>query len=433
MGPLHGGDGAVMRPAVAAVFACLALHALAGAARAHAFSDRERFNQAASQGGGDDRLFTGAPRDGYACNVCHLGAEEPTVFVSGLPITGYVPGQTYDVEIAWTNATVSHALHVEIMDPDTGRAAGRVVLLDAAAVDARGRCGSLAGEDRADYLLQVNNRQILGVEGCGASSLRFRFTAPDSPSVVFAGSVVRAGEPKASPFGDGVMNLTRVVPRVGEPSRATSSCAVHAARGEQRAHWLWALALLTALLRARVRTRRNEKLHKPTLAQRIDICGASTLLLLSFGLGACEFTVRSGDGLVSDELRSSHQFGTLAPSADGMFGDAGMKLLSCNNPALFIQQVLPRFVERCVECHDGTKLKASFAFYLGDVTSTEPVEQKRACDLTLTTGAVADRLQSPILIEVDPARPDVEHEFKYENAASFSAYREAVMAWLMTE
>jgi hypothetical protein len=237
-----------------AAFSLVALLCAAPAARVRAFSDIERFPQSVQEGGGGGRLFTGSPADGYACNVCHLGGEEPSVIVYGLPIDGYVPGQIYDVEVAWNNAAGSHALHLEIVNEFTKRAAGRVALIDPATIDARGRCGSLPNEKPADYILEGEGRQILGSQGCGASSLRFRFMAPDLPQIVFAGSVVRAGEPQASPNGDGVQNLNRVLRRAGEPNQAASSCALTAAGPSGAGLWCGVLLMLAlALLLSRAR------------------------------------------------------------------------------------------------------------------------------------------------------------------------------------
>lgn len=236
------------------LWTAFALCALAGAvpaAKVRAFSDIERFPQSVQQGGGGGRLFTGSPADGYACNVCHLGGEEPSVVVYGLPIDGYVPGQTYDVEVAWNNAAGAHALHLEIVDEATKRAAGRVALIDPATIDARGRCGSLPQEDPADYILEGEGRQIIGTQGCGASSVRFRFTAPNLPQVIFAGSVVRSGMPRASPAGDGVQNLNRVLRRVGEPNQAASSCALSAKASAGAGVWCGLLCALAAALRLR--------------------------------------------------------------------------------------------------------------------------------------------------------------------------------------
>lgn len=239
----------------------LVLCTLAGTGSAHAFSDKERFQLPAREGGGDDRLFTGSPKDAFTCSVCHSGGEAPSVVVYGLPLAGYVPGQVYDVEIAWQSVSALHALHVEIVDQETGRAAGNVALLDAAAVEERARCGSLPAEDRADYLLVENSRQVLGVEGCGASSLRFRFTAPDLPQVVFAGSVVRSGEPKASPAGDGVQNLTRSLRRQGAPEQLVNSgCAASTPRSERAGYQSLLFGLLAIVAGMRARRRRYRKL-----------------------------------------------------------------------------------------------------------------------------------------------------------------------------
>jgi hypothetical protein len=232
-----------------AVFALCALLCVAPAASVRAFSDIERFPRSVQEGGGGGRLFTGSPADGYACSVCHLGGEEPSVIVYGLPIDGYVPGQTYDVEVAWNNVAGSHALHLEIVDEATKRGAGRVSLIDPATIDARGRCGSLPNEKPADYILEGEGRQIIGSQGCGASSVRFRFTAPNVPEIVFAGSVVRAGEPQASPEGDGVQNLNRVLRRAGEPNQAASTCALTAARRSGAGLWCGVLLMLALALR----------------------------------------------------------------------------------------------------------------------------------------------------------------------------------------
>ena len=111
------------------------------------------------------------------------------------------------------------------------------------------------------------------------------------------------------------------------------------------------------------------------------------------------------------------------------------KLIPCKNQALFVQHALPHLIERCVECHDGTKLKGSIKFFLGrDADSTLPDDQAFACSVTLSSGVTLEnRLQSKIFTESDPSRPDVEHEFKFPDPASFAVYRDAVMIWLQTE
>lgn len=228
-----------------------ALAWLAPALRARAFSDMERFVARVEEGGGGGRLFTGSPADGYACNVCHGGGPEPDVAVYGLPTEGYVPGQVYDIELVWDGAAGLHAMHVEIVNEVTGRAAGAVAQVDPATLDARGRCRSQQAEP-ADYALEAPGRQILGVQACGATSLRFRFAAPNLPQIVFAGSVVLSNS-DATANGDGVQNLGRVLRRAGEPSPAESGCALRGAGRRGGGAWLALLLLLGAALRMRAR------------------------------------------------------------------------------------------------------------------------------------------------------------------------------------
>jgi hypothetical protein len=155
--------------------------------------------------------------------------------------------------------------------------------------------------------------------------------------------------------------------------------------------------------------------------------------LLSVGVGACALSDRPDDGLVNEEPSSGHQFGSVASSSEPVPGLVPGQLMACKNPGLFAQHVLPHFIQRCVECHDGTKLKASFALYLADAASPDVADQKSDCDLTLTSAvSLQERMQSTVLVEVDPARPDLEHDFKYD-PAGFALYREAVMMWLIAE
>ena len=223
-------------------------------AGARAFSDLERYSMPSMEGGGGGRFFTGSPIDGYACGVCHQGGQEPNVIVYGLPIEGYVPGQTYDVEIAWDNPQLYHSLHLEFIDPVGRGPAGGLALLGKTLADAASRCGLKPDEEVAEFFYTGDGRQILGVEACGAAHLRFRFTAPDLPEVVFAGSVVRSNS-SVSPDGDGVHNLNRVLRRVGEPNQATSKCSFGAADARDGGLAWGLLGLLAALLARRARRR----------------------------------------------------------------------------------------------------------------------------------------------------------------------------------
>ena len=67
-------------------------------------------------GGGGGRVFTGAPRDGLDCSVCHRGGAAPTLELKGGPGEVYVPGATYQFELNW--AAGQHVgLAAEAADP----------------------------------------------------------------------------------------------------------------------------------------------------------------------------------------------------------------------------------------------------------------------------------------------------------------------------
>lgn len=156
------------------------------------------------------------------------------------------------------------------------------------------------------------------------------------------------------------------------------------------------------------------------------------LVLCCVAHTSCSLQPRGGDGLVTDSDIDSYEFGEAdAPSVDG---SAEASLRSCINVATFEEQVTPYFVEHCVECHDGTKLKAALGLDMFEARSSEPDAQQYTCDITLTLGLNGDDLlESTIFTEVDPDRTEVEHEFKFPDAESFEEYRDAVLIWAETE
>lgn len=162
---------------------------------------------------------------------------------------------------------------------------------------------------------------------------------------------------------------------------------------------------------------------------------SSFLLICGFAASACVLNTRPGDGLASDGVSQAYEFGTATPSG-GAANSGGLDkdVTPCKNVALFTQQVQPQFVQYCVECHDGTKRKAAVALFMGSAKSTALEDQQLTCGITLTYGVkLDDRLQSTVFTESDPDRPDLEHDFKFPDAASFTMYRDAVMIWLQTE
>jgi len=195
---------------------------LAPAAQAHAFSDQDRFADSPERGGGGGRYFTGSPADGFGCGVCHTGASAPRLEVRGLP-EDFLAGTTYDIAVSWDNPAWTHGVALELV---TGEklAAGTLALPDDAAISAAERCKSLQSERPAAALHATNGRQVLTVENCGSSLVRFRWTAPEASEVTFAAGVVRS-DASATPEGDGVSEVSRALLPVGA-TRDAGGCGV---------------------------------------------------------------------------------------------------------------------------------------------------------------------------------------------------------------
>jgi hypothetical protein len=200
--------------------------ALLAPSRGRAFSDYELFSLPPLEGGGGGRYFTGSSSDGYGCAVCHLGGITPIVQLRGLPEREYVPGMSYDVEITWRFPVIKHALNLELVTPQ-GAAGGTITLPEEATLALDERCDIAHGNRPASVIIPESApRQVLSVNACGAQRVRFRFTAPADPQLMFAASIVRSDDSE-KPEGDGVTELRRVLYRQGFAlSRSAASCSV---------------------------------------------------------------------------------------------------------------------------------------------------------------------------------------------------------------
>lgn len=221
---------------------------------AHAFNTAEKFGQAAIQGGGGGRYFTGSLRDGYNCAVCHRGAEAPNVSITGLPEDGYLPGETYDLEIVLPDAAVTSSV-VELADAE-GQMMGTMGLSAAPGVDEV--CAAIAGEEPTLAATQVNlpeGREVVAMDACGARRLRLSWTAPAEPQgVVWFHAAVVAGNGEADTEGDGVRVYSRVIPVQGGSATSAEVEAGCSAGGRSGSG---ALVLLAAAFIAARRRRRR--------------------------------------------------------------------------------------------------------------------------------------------------------------------------------
>ncbi len=217
---------------------------LIATSQASAFSDRVRFADNPAKGGGGGRYFTGSPADGFGCSVCHQGASAPKLQVRGLP-DNFLAGATYDVELAWDNPALSHGIALELVTGEN-LAAGTLALPDDAAITAAERCKSQLTERPAAQLHFEKGRQVLTVESCGSSLVRFRWTAQAANEVTFAAAIVRS-DASATPQGDGVAELSRALLPLGASGNAGSGCHIRPPRGS----WLSVLAVLIPLFSRR--------------------------------------------------------------------------------------------------------------------------------------------------------------------------------------
>ncbi|MDD9936657.1 MAG: hypothetical protein OXT09_23800 [Myxococcales bacterium] len=209
--------------------------------RAHAFTEPRSYFDDAQNGGGGGRWFTGSPAEGYGCGVCHTGHGPEELTIEGLPEDGYVPGQQYDIRIAWPDFArraaeireqgdepASMGLIVELVT-ETGIGSGAVQV--AAAVDAdEGELCVLPAGEHAAQLFRVRpgeetvqetlarceagtlgRRCIVAVVSCGAEELQFTWTAPSEwqGPIWFSAGFVATEEVSGDPSDDAVTEVLR--------------------------------------------------------------------------------------------------------------------------------------------------------------------------------------------------------------------------------
>lgn len=242
------------RPALGLGGALLAI--LATPAPSSAFSDPLSFERPALAAGGGDRHFTGSPADGYSCNVCHQGGDDPSLRVTGLPLTGYDPGVRYEVVVTWDAKIDKLSTALEFTD-EQGRAAGSLRLPPEAEIQAPEYCEPASDGVLAASLSELaNGRQIIHVPDCGSTRLRFLWTAPSGPkrAVWFSGSAVWS-DGEADADHDGVTDYGRVLAATETASTWNAAgCAASGTAARGTPPWLLLAALAAALVfRARAR------------------------------------------------------------------------------------------------------------------------------------------------------------------------------------
>jgi hypothetical protein len=200
----------------------LALAAL-GPSMAHAYSDPATFADMVDVGGGGGRFFTGSPRDGYTCKVCHGGGHDPQLLILGLPVGGYRPAVSYEVTVTWPRESENLGLEAEFTD-GSGKTAGSLRVPPQAELLPPELCLPVTAGVAAAMLSKAGARTVVSVPDCGARRLRMLWTAPaqDVGAVWFTGSVVTS-DAQGDVKGDGVTDFTRLLPSPSSPDALASS------------------------------------------------------------------------------------------------------------------------------------------------------------------------------------------------------------------
>jgi hypothetical protein len=244
--------------AIAVLGVCVCVSAAAN--RARAFTDPSFFGKPAKIGGTEGRWFTGAPTDGYGCDVCHGDKTAEKLVVEGLPKNGYVPGKEYEVRIAWPEFAARTRLLYDSVPSDQIPRASLVAELVAESAEDSGqilqrplqqatpqelchttqkRLGALVFrqaprlETKSVSVCDAVNttRCLVAVRGCGSEEVRFTWIAPQrwQGTIWFSTSFVATDRISKTPADDATSEVTIQLAPAGSPgyvSELQQSCAV---------------------------------------------------------------------------------------------------------------------------------------------------------------------------------------------------------------
>lgn len=187
-----------------------------------AYSDPSAFTDDALIGGGQGRMFTGSPRDGFTCEVCHSGGRKLNVAVQSFPAT-YAPNQTYEIVLLFSGMAPKVGGAIEITDR-MGRGVGTLVAPGPDEVQAEDQCADFPVPAVSVTPLD-DGREVVGLAACGATRLRFQWTAPSLPlgPLNFTGAIVNGDGAMTQPnpevegdvLNDGVTLISRKMLPVG--------------------------------------------------------------------------------------------------------------------------------------------------------------------------------------------------------------------------
>ncbi|MBL8912268.1 MAG: hypothetical protein JNM17_16375 [Archangium sp.] len=229
-----------------------------------AFGSANDFDTPATLGGGEGISFTGSPSAKWNCSVCHDAVGDGAVTVSAigrdLATQGYVPGETYELELAMTGSSARAAFAMELSKRDrspAGRLEQAMPLMGSAGAEYL--CPTLGNIDPVTVIDRTGTRAAHSY-ACAINKWRVSWVAPanDEGTVTLYLSAVDSNADSRN-SGDVTHSLVLGIPSpstVG--SRTQQTCSTTPAllfgalvlfwlvRRRRAAPALLALALLTS-------------------------------------------------------------------------------------------------------------------------------------------------------------------------------------------
>ena len=193
---------------------------------------------------------------GQGATTASQAGRTPMVELRGLPELGYVPGETYDIEIPLP-ASITSSATLELVDA-LGSGVGSLTLPAVSTPDLCASVGGAPPEPASSTASTRRGRQVGVADACGADRLAVRWTAPaEARGPVWVHAAVVAADGSGDPEGDGVRVITRVIPSYGSAPDATRVGSPACAAGRRSAPAPGAaLAIVLALLVRRSHRRR---------------------------------------------------------------------------------------------------------------------------------------------------------------------------------
>lgn len=190
-----------------------------------AFGSPGDFAAPATLGGGSGGRFTGSPNEKWDCNVCHVTPTPSTFTLTAegrdLVVQGYVPGETYDLELQSSTPGKRNAFALEFVTR-SGVRAGTVT-----------NAPPLMGAAQTEYQcsgvdpVEVFEERVAQSYACAVTKWRLRWTAPseDVGGVTLYVSLVD-GDGDSSNHGDVTTNRLLGIPSPSTVGQRAASCSV---------------------------------------------------------------------------------------------------------------------------------------------------------------------------------------------------------------